>query len=143
MFNKPTMTMELKYKKPSVHLLNMINQMAGEHTAYMKNAKSKAQAIIEQAREEGLPNEQLRKLITDAFKKAGLSDRTLRDALPAELKNKNMVRQHPKKEPLVKEWKLEFNVREIANQINNMLTKGITKAYFTHDERRITGVEIY
>jgi hypothetical protein len=138
------MSTELKYKNPSVLLRSMVGNFATTFQGYMKNSAQLLQDIQKQADKEGIPKEQLRKIIEEQLTRQGLAKSSIRRILPADLKNQNMTRkQIPKKEPLVKEWKLEFNVREIASQTANMLAKGITKGYFTHDERRITGVEIY
>lgn len=108
----------------------------------MRNAKAKAQAVIEQAKKEGLPNEQLRKLITESFKKAGLSDRTLRDALPAELKNPNMIRkkQVVKKEPLVNKWQIKFNLPEMLAAVEPLVGAGHKKGLIVHDNSRVLEV---
>ena len=118
-------------------LKTMINNLAADHTAYMKNAAGKCQQILDQARKEGVPNEQLRKLIEEAFKRAGLSDRTIRKALPPELKNQNMIRKQPKKDPLVKQWEIEFNVNEMHKHIKLLLMQQIEKGYLTHDNRKV------
>jgi len=138
-----TMSMELKYKKPSVLLLSMISDMAGEHTAYVKNAKAKAQTIIEQAQKEEIPNEQLRKLITEAFRKAGLSNRTLLYALPPELKNANMIRKRktkPKPDPLVKEWRVDVDLVKLRQATEGLINDGYKKGYIVHDNKRVIDV---
>ena len=142
------MSTELTYKKPSALLVSMVKKGAETISMYLQHrqsAKLAMEEIIDQGRKEGIGDKQLGEMLRTEMKNRGLSDRTIRKYLPAELKNPNMIRKNskPKREPWLKEYKLEFNVAEIANQLQNMLTKGVMKGYFTHDNKRITGVEIY
>lgn len=74
--------------------------------SYFKSGEIAAK-ILEQAQLEGLSKEQTRELVISALKKRGLADRTIRAALPANLKdsharilgnkgNKSGKRQFPK-----------------------------------------------
>lgn len=131
--------MEVKYKKPSALLMSMIRGMAGNHKVYMESAQEKATRIIEQAKKEEIPNEQLRKLIEKEFKLLGISDRTLRKSLPPELKNQNMIRVQ-KKDPFVKEWQIEFKVSAMEMYMAGLLNDGKDTGIIVHDNKRVVDV---
>jgi hypothetical protein len=70
-------------------LQEMLNRLADS----VASAAELVQEIKTQAEVEGLTFQQTRELIIAALRKRKLSDRSIRGHLPAELKNKNMIRR--------------------------------------------------
>ena len=83
-------------KNPSDELIGMIDSMVMTYKVTTEERDRQVKAIIEKGRLEGLEDKQIGDLIRIALKKHGLSDRTIRNALPDELKDKKMqqVRAH-------------------------------------------------
>lgn len=85
-------------KNPSDELIQLIDTMVLAYKRTVEERNQQVKAIIDQGRAEGLPDMQIRSLIETALKKHGISDATIRRALPDELKHTQMIRV-PKPKP--------------------------------------------
>lgn len=134
------MVMDTNYKNPSATLRNMVSSFATTFQGYMKNSAELLEQIRKQADKEGIPKEQLRKIIEEQLTRQGLAKSSIRRILPADLKNQNMVRKRsPKKEPLVKEWEIDIEPKFIKE----LCTVADKKAYIVHDNKRVVDVGFY
>ncbi len=141
MFNKPTMSIQLKYKKPSAKLMMLINDLSGQYKSYTIKSSDLIREILEQSDKEQIPKEQLRGLVEKSFKQAGLSISTMRRVLPPELKNKNMVRQHPKKEPLVGRWQIRCDAQPVIDALQKIIEAGRKQAIIVHDNKKVVDIQ--
>jgi len=109
-------------KQPSQELTEMVNDWAD---GYIKSTELPIK-ILEAAEKEGLSKQEIRKIVEDALLKRGLSDRRIREVLPAELKDSTKIHpstQTPRRpsaaKPIDKTKELEDELKrqkEIAEQ---------------------------
>ena len=78
---------------PSDELIQMIDRMVLTYKQTTEERDRLVRAIIDQGRSEGLEDMQIRGLIETSLKKHGLSDSSIRRALPQELKHIQMIRE--------------------------------------------------
>lgn len=131
------------YKNPPEQFMSIVRiNMAtiGEFVKHRKRAKDAMEEIIFNAKKYNIPDAQLRQILQQEWTKLQLSQRTFLLYLPKQLKNQNMVRSRPKKDPLVKEWEIEFSVTDMERYIAGLLNDGKDKGYIVHDNKRVVDV---